>query len=493
MASDQPKVCEMWDVMPPELPPRSRLYHLPPIGVGTPYVESLTGYVARLAAAHNVRLSMLITHELLPLVEPKYLIHEERHLSPFWSDGSRTVNGTRATAVEWTQVLERLTLRSELRFLTLQPWAEVLTPRWLLRPTRAWCPICYEEWRQAGQEIYEQLLWTLAPVRVCPRHRRILSTRCPYPDCGRELFLLGPKSRPGYCSKCERWLGIAPETTPTESENLGVEQMEWQVWVAESIGVLLAAAPTLPAPPRRERIAYAVGVCVEQAAMGKVTVLAQALALSWGAVWGWLHRASVPQLDHLLRLCDLLDISLLDLLMEANLHVGPLRTDRPWMPESPPQRQARRPFDVEGVRWALEQVLDGEEYPPPSANEVGRRLGYSGHMLRGRFPELCRAISVRYKAYLAERAQEKRQKLCAEVRQAVLTIHAQGEYPGTRRVGQLLTTQRPFWVPGVRETWLDTLHELGWLVYPVDEPIPETGSSSIEVGSIALPQRQNYE
>jgi hypothetical protein len=493
MASDLLKVCEMWDVTPPELPPRSRLYHLPPIGVGTPYVESLTGYVARLAAAHNVRLSQLITHELLPLLGPKYLIHEARHLSPFWSGHSRALNGARATAVEWTQVLERLTLRTELRFLTLQSWAEVLTPRWLMRPTRAWCPACYEEWRQAGQEVYEQLLWTLASVRVCSRHRRTLSTRCPYPDCGRDLFPLGPKSRPGYCSKCERWLGIAPETVPPQDENRGDEQMDWEIWVADSIGELLAAAPTLPALPRREKIAHAVGMCVEQAAMGKVSALARALRLSLVGVWEWVHTARVPQLDHLLRLCDLLDISLLRLLTEADLHVGPLRTDRPWMMESLPQRQTRQPFDTESVRQALEKVLEGEEDPPPSVTEVGRRLDYSCSVLRHRFPELCRAISAQRKAFLLRRAQEKRQELCDQIRQAVLSIHAQGRYPNMQLVSDLIGIQRPFLVPGARETWFDTLHELGWLVYPVDESTSEANSSNDEVGNIALPNRQNYE
>jgi hypothetical protein len=43
-----------WDVSPVPLPPRSRLYHLSPIGVGTSEVESLTGYLVRLAAAHSV-------------------------------------------------------------------------------------------------------------------------------------------------------------------------------------------------------------------------------------------------------------------------------------------------------------------------------------------------------------------------------------------------------------------------------------------------------
>ncbi len=31
---------ELWDLEPPSFLPRSRLFHLLPIGVGTPYVES---------------------------------------------------------------------------------------------------------------------------------------------------------------------------------------------------------------------------------------------------------------------------------------------------------------------------------------------------------------------------------------------------------------------------------------------------------------------
>lgn len=45
---------EEWDMNIPAIPPRSRLYRLEPVGIGTPYVESLTSYIARLAAEHCV-------------------------------------------------------------------------------------------------------------------------------------------------------------------------------------------------------------------------------------------------------------------------------------------------------------------------------------------------------------------------------------------------------------------------------------------------------
>lgn len=55
---------DSWDMLPVPIPARSRLHSIEPIGVGTPFVESLTGYMIRLAASHAVRVSDLIEHEL---------------------------------------------------------------------------------------------------------------------------------------------------------------------------------------------------------------------------------------------------------------------------------------------------------------------------------------------------------------------------------------------------------------------------------------------
>ena len=58
---------DAWPVaQPPPLPPRSRLYRLEPIGIGTPWVEGLTSYVMRLAVAHAVSVGDLLGRELFP-------------------------------------------------------------------------------------------------------------------------------------------------------------------------------------------------------------------------------------------------------------------------------------------------------------------------------------------------------------------------------------------------------------------------------------------
>src|SRR6266566_5087576 len=99
---------EEWDVSIPPIPPRSRLYHLEPIGIGTPYVESLTSYVARLAAAHSVHPRDLLIHELAPHLSQ--LIHLETQevkrgtMSPFFGN-SAALNGTTASAGKLIQGL----------------------------------------------------------------------------------------------------------------------------------------------------------------------------------------------------------------------------------------------------------------------------------------------------------------------------------------------------------------------------------------------------
>ena len=55
---------DSWDLVPVSIPARSRLHSIEPIGIGTPFVESLTGYMIRLAASHAVRVSDLIEYEL---------------------------------------------------------------------------------------------------------------------------------------------------------------------------------------------------------------------------------------------------------------------------------------------------------------------------------------------------------------------------------------------------------------------------------------------
>lgn len=174
----------VWDLSPVPMPIRSRLYSLKPMGVGSAGVESLTSYLARLAAAHCVFPATLIEQIMLPRLGVRFFRKRDGR-------GSHLVNATGVPASVTYQCLESLTARSDLRMLTLVTWSNVIGILGLLRNTKAWCPGCYEEWARADTVIYEPLLWAFKAVTVCVRHQGCLREVCPYHDCAKSQPPLG--------------------------------------------------------------------------------------------------------------------------------------------------------------------------------------------------------------------------------------------------------------------------------------------------------------
>src|SRR5258708_21478685 len=226
------------DESPVLAPPRSYLYCLKPIGIGPACVECLTSYLSRLAQEHLVHPRRLIIEELFPIFERVCLPsgHGNNNLTAFWKD-SATLNSTNLTTRDWVQALEKLTLRSDLRYLTMLTWSDVLSPRYLLRHAKSWCAFCYREWCERGFQMYEPLVWMLEVVTVCTHHNCYLNTQCVNQKCKRHLSVLAPRARPGYCDYCGYWLGELLEQTagelPTETE------LKRQKLVVEVMGAFL--------------------------------------------------------------------------------------------------------------------------------------------------------------------------------------------------------------------------------------------------------------
>jgi len=446
MVADGPTVLDLWDLTPSAVPQPSRLYCLPPIGMGTPTVESLTGYIARLAVTHGVTVHRLVVNEILPLLGRSYLLNPlNMGLSAFFQGQSRALNGTRILARDVVRTLESLTRRTDLRFLTMQSWGEVVPARDLLRRQRAWCPTCYEEWRQAGQAIYEPLLWTLASITTCPRHRRRLQQSCPAPACQRSLPVLGQRTRPGHCSACGGWLGVPAEPGPASVGALTDQEVEDQSRIGEAIGGLLAEAPNLSPGPTRQRLPEVIATYAEAAAGGNVAGLARELGLSVKTVSQWRHGQAVPTLALLLHTCHRLGTTPLRFLTDDVAQVPQSWAERPKMKtvslvDAPrrPQR-LRRAFDVAAARSALEAILASPEHPPPPMREVAQRLDRAHSELIHHLPALCHAISARYLAYQHARGTEKRRQLCAEIQQAARQLHDQGIYPSAYRISRLIS------------------------------------------------------
>ena len=74
-----------WEESIPDIPPRSQLYSLLPLNLGTPFVESLTSYVCRLANEHHVLLGTLVQYIIAPCIDKPYITTgQSRSISSFF-------------------------------------------------------------------------------------------------------------------------------------------------------------------------------------------------------------------------------------------------------------------------------------------------------------------------------------------------------------------------------------------------------------------------
>jgi transcriptional regulator with XRE-family HTH domain len=379
-----------WDITAPALPPRSRLFNLRPEGLGTAEVESLTGYITRLAQEHSMSAHAIVTKEIAACmigsrVQAYTLVGRKL---------SRLLNGVGDVPLEAVSALEGLTFRQDVRFTTMLTWTSVLSPFELMRHARAWCPACYQERLDAGSPVYEQLIWTFEAVTLCPVHKRPLAGKCPH--CDRELPLLSAGSRPGHCSLCYRWLGVSAwdGAGPGEELDEGLE-------AARQIGGLLAAAPGLPALPSREQFVKNLRCSADQATWGRINDFAALVGLWHVAVRRLLEGRQAPTIKMLLKICRRLNVSSLNLLTASEDIVVP---GREGVLESLRKHQAKRarqrraePMSFDDTEKEVTESLT--ELPPPSMREVARRTGRHASVIERRFPALYAKVVARYSEF----------------------------------------------------------------------------------------------
>lgn len=385
----------------------SRLYCIEPVGVGTPLVESLTGYLSRLAQAHLLSVAMLFGYELAPFVRKVYLsrasLRSKYQCGLFGSaflSNARAMNGCGLIASDWLRVLQKLTLRSDLQSLTMLSWSAVLSHNQLLKPTRAWCSLCYGEWQTKRKTIYEPLLWAIKVVTACPSHRVPLKINCPH--CGKSLHPLASRSRPGFCSSCGEWLGQRKESVVIVNETL-----KHRVWDAEAVGTLLAAASNLKAQPEREGFVKSLAIHIGRH-KGMLPTLARLLRVNHTTIWQWYKGNNLLQLDSLLRLCSHLSLSPLDVLIgntDQPLTFGITVPSQEAEMEKAATVRRRKPLDRAEAKRVLEAAI--KETPPPSLQDVAARLGRDGNTLRYWFARLCKKVVERYAPYRKVRSAEK--------------------------------------------------------------------------------------
>lgn len=431
-------IYESWNFDLPAFRPRSRLHSLQPQGTGTALIECLTSYVSRLAASHCVSPSALLSSSIAPLIGKKYWLQGGARqgtrgsaLSKSFNIHTRAINGTGVIASDWVRTLQTLTLRHDLAQLTMLEWEHVFPNLNLLRPTRAWCPACYDHWAKSHQPIYEPLLWVFRDVEVCVFHLCRLHVSCA--KCNRALQWLSRSATPGYCEKCHAWLGTQPDA---EGKFLTAEELQWQGWVVANLQEIITARDCLPTPTT-DRIKEALTLCIDGVTEGVMNRFSVLIGKPKNTVWGWLQGNSLIPLTDLLRLCYVINARLVDFLYTDEFLVFP--SDHPASLEfdrnQPRQyRQSPKPFDY-AIEHSLRAAL--KAHPPKPMTEIAIELREHKRTLYKHFPALCKELSLRHSNYRIKKEQiirESKFQTLIEIRKWLLR---NALYPSRRRINTL--------------------------------------------------------
>jgi transcriptional regulator with XRE-family HTH domain len=446
---------EALDLSGIQTPKASRLYHLEPCGIDTPLVESLTGYISRLAEAHCVFPGILMERLIAPVVEKKYSSANLHTIYGF----TGAVNGKGTMAKDIVSALEGMTGSHKLECLTLLNLSELL-PSWnLLRRNRAWCPKCYEHSLSANSIVYDCLLWTLKPVKVCPFHCSPLVEKCPHCDC--HNLPLTWKTRPGCCGKCGKWLGATNDEPATEFSSSIHSDFEHYLWTAENLGQLLAASSSLKEIPYRDRVAQSLNGYAGLITQGNLAALARHLQVPKNTFWLWCRGKNQPSLEALLRICYCLKVPIVDFLLSEASETNAAARSLPSLGFGFISRAQNQGFDIEKMRLSLEEVLESSEQPPPSMEEVARRLQCDRRTIYRHFRDLCHQISVRHTKYRRESYLQAVREVCQEVRQAATEIYNRGEYPTEALVCEEISRPGYLRYKQVRQALKNARQELG--------------------------------
>lgn len=389
-----PENYEHWELALPELLPRSALYQIRPIGIGTPETECLTSFLARLANAHHLAVGDLILRRYLPTMRAERS-GTERPLNSFRLTKMLCANGADTLAMELISLTERLTLTTGIAPTTFVLWNDVVSRLELLRHFRAWCAECYTEQAARGGPLYDPLLWAVLPVKVCSRHRRPLSENCP--NCKKRIWPVLKHYLPGSCPYCCTWFGAQKSDVPAAA----IDDLEYEVWSTDNIGAIIAASPLLPVAPTRRDVIDAINHCCNLLMEGNPRMLARLLGAANTTARLWQQGKNIPPLKTLARLSFLTRVPLLKLLTEPAYVLAHL-TQHPVEISSHQLRQTRQVHRLSSlacqkVRGQMEAAL--KETPSPSLEEVARRLGYQHpSTLRVKFRELSKRITANHRS-----------------------------------------------------------------------------------------------
>ncbi len=349
------------------------------------------------------------------------------------------MNGYGIIATDFVEILNQLTFINKLQFLTLIPFSNILITKGLLRSHKAWCPMCYQNWKQNQQIIYDPLLWSLNDAKVCLIHEHPLMQTCLH--CHRGLLWLSWKSNLGYCSHCSQWLGGSSNTSIVTQER----------WISETLGEFLANADQLYSVLTQEHIQKSFIHAVHQITEGNMAAFAAMHKIPKNTFWGWYSGKNCPSLSASLQICYNFQISLSQFLtQDFNLSTTHYQNLKLEIKYSKNTRSSPKTLNLNYIENTLTSILFQARDPLPTITEIAKQLKINRRVLSRHFPTLCHQIVVKRRNYMGMCHLAAIERCCQEIKEAIISLHQSGEYPTESRVCELISNPGYFRYKKVR-------------------------------------------
>lgn len=412
------------------IPPRTRLYALTPVGLGTPMQESLLSFVVRTAHAHSVNPRRLIA-TVFSEAAPAFA---DLAYATFFTKLAGTANGLGQYAELFAGAAERLTGKEGLRQLSMLPWRGLFphNGQGLLARQPRWCPACFAEQISAGDASMAPLAWSLEAVRVCPKHHQTLQDRCP--TCGRHQPFVPRYPDLAVCEHCHCPLaatdGISDMQRPEELTAI-------ERWAIDAVGDMVI----LPAgiEPNAERFREVLRERISVATGGNRAQFCREMGLQEWGLKGWMTKDERPSPAQFLAVCYGLGNLPSQLFVSSAGHPS-----KPRLIGGTLKRRAACPrLNDDRKRELQRRLLEHlSAQNPTSIAAAGRELGVPARYLRYWFPDLCTALSQKHQIWIKARSAAHRKKQQQRVFEIVRDVYKAGEYPSRRRINCILRQER---------------------------------------------------
>ncbi len=407
----------------PDVPPRSRLAPMEPLGMGTGFRECLSSYLQRLADAYCTTPHILIRESIWPGVRHPMSVEADI----CWQSSSFNTIG-RIPGL-WARLLSASTGIKGLERLTLMPLCGELPFRNLASNGSRWCPLCLNE-DLDGSTPYGRLLWNMEAVTACPKHEIRLIGQC---GCSSADAVAAQRRKylPHLCRRCGRSLGHS-DLTRLEPATPG--EVHRSLLIFELLGSDLFEEGS----QKPGLTGVSIFLQKEVQRVGSAATLARMIGVSKGSFHGWVSGRHHPPLPWIVRIAERSLVPIREVLSGGVQ--GESAKESPNLLNSLCMRRKRAwygtPIKKEATRLKLLEALGTT--PPTRLSEVCKRLDTDRRILRMMHPDLVKSLTSRWGEWSREETKRRHQERASVIRFAAEEFALRGVVPTVNRVSARL-------------------------------------------------------